>query len=205
MEPPPGVISCGLVGLSNGYKCPSPDSLGMPEKDTVRMVGELMAVAARTAPKAGGQDFIEVQLISDSERIALGNDMIHVAKERKLAGFERDGKNVLDSDAVLIIGLLPHKGVGLNCGACGYKTCQEFNEKSHSGDFDGPNCAIRLLDLGIALGSAAKMASELNVDNRIMYRIGVSAKRLKIGKAQVCHGIPLSATGKSIFFDRPQN
>jgi uncharacterized ferredoxin-like protein len=175
----------------------------MATKDTVRFVAELMAVAARTAPKAAGQDFIEVQILSDSERITLGNDMIQVGKERGIYGFERDGKNVLDSDVVLLIGLLPHKGVGLNCGACGYATCQEFNAKACSGDFDGPNCGIRLLDLGIAIGSAVKLASALNVDNRVMYRIGVSAKRLKIGKSNVVHGIPLSATGKSIFFDRP--
>lgn len=198
-----------LAGPSPFLKTPSvvysrptipPD---MAVKDTVRTVGELMAVAARTAPKAGGQDFIEVLLLSDSERIALGNDMIQIAKERDIYGFERDGKNVLDSDAVLLIGLLPHKGTGLNCGACGYGSCQEFNAKSFSGDFGGPNCAIRVLDFGIALGSAAKMASELNVDSRIMYRAGVSACRLKIGKSKFFHGIPLSATGKSIFFDRP--
>ena len=175
----------------------------MATKDTVKMVGELMAVAARTAPKAGGQDYIEVMVLSDSERVALGNDMIQISKERGIYGFERDGKNVLDSDAVLLVGLLPHKGIGLNCGACGCASCEEFNAKSSSGDFDGPNCDIRLLDLGIALGSAVKLASELNVDNRIMYRAGVSAKRLKIGKSNIIHGIPLSATGKSIFFDRP--
>jgi len=171
--------------------------------DTVRLVGELMSVAAKTAPKAGGKDFIEVTLLSDSERVALGQDMIQIAKERGIQGFERDGKNVLDSEAVLLVGLLPHKGVGLNCGACGFSNCEEFNSKSSSVDFEGPNCAIRILDLGIALGSAAKLASELNVDNRVMYRIGVSAKRLGIGKARFSHGIPLSATGKNIFFDRP--
>jgi uncharacterized ferredoxin-like protein len=171
--------------------------------DTVRLVGELMSVAARTAPKAAGQDFIEITLLSDSERIAVGKDMIQIAKERGKQGFERDGKNVLDSDAVLLVGILPHKGAGLDCGACGFSSCQEFNAKSNSVDFEGPNCALRLLDLGIALGSAAKLASELNVDNRIMYRIGVSAKRLGIGKAKFSHGIPMSATGKSIYFDRP--
>lgn len=175
----------------------------MTMKDTVRMVGELMAVAARTAPKAVGKDFIEVMMLSDSERIALGNDMVLVGKERGIQGFERDGQNVLDSDAVLLVGLLPHKGVGLNCGACGYASCEEFNGMARSGDFEGPNCAIRLLDLGIALGSAAKIASELNVDSRVMYRVGVSAKRLKMSGSRICHGIPLSATGKSIFFDRP--
>lgn len=178
--------------------------LAMSIKETVNLVGELMAVAARTAPKAVGKDFIEVNLLTESERIALGNDMIQVGKERGLAGFERDGKNVLDSDAVLLIGLLPHKGVGLNCGGCGFASCEEFNTKSYSGDFDGPNCILRVLDLGIALGSATKIASELNVDNRIMYRIGVSAKRLGLTKSRASHGIPLSATGKNIFFDRSQ-
>jgi uncharacterized ferredoxin-like protein len=176
----------------------------MSLRKTVKMVGELMEVAARTAPKAGGQDFVETRLLSDSERIALGNDMMQIGKERKIFGFERDGKNVLDSDAVLLIGLLPHKGIGLDCGSCGCSNCQEFNSKSFEGDFAGPNCVIRALDLGIALGSAAKIASELNVDNRIMYRIGVSARRLGLSKANISHGIPLSATGKNIFFDRPK-
>lgn len=188
----------------DGYKRPVRDSPNMTMKETVRFVGELMAVAARTAPKAAGKDFIEVALLSDSERVALGTDMIKIGKERGNPGFERDGQNVLDSDALLFVGLLSHKGAGNNCGACGFASCQEFNSKSYTGDFTGPNCALRLLDLGIALGSAAKTASELNVDNRIMYRIGVSAKRLGIGKSNICLGIPLSATGKSIFFDRPQ-
>ncbi len=176
----------------------------MSIKDTVMMVGELMAVAAKTAPKAAGQDFVEIRLLTDSERVALGNDMVQLSKERGLWGFERDGKNVLDSDAVLLIGLLPHQGIGLNCGGCGCENCEEFNSKSHSGDFEGPNCVIRVLDMGIALGSAAKLAAELNVDNRIMYRIGVSARRLGLSKSRMVHGIPLSATGKSIFYDRPQ-
>jgi uncharacterized ferredoxin-like protein len=56
--------------------------------------------------------------------------------------------------------------------------------------------------MGIALGSAAKVAQEMNVDNRIMYRVGVSAKRLGLSKANMVHGIPLSAKGKNIYFDR---
>ena len=190
--------------MDNAYKSPARHDPSMSIKETVQMVGELMAVAATTAPKANGKDFIEVKLLTESERAALGNDMVQVGKERAISGFERDGKNVLDSDAVLLIGLLPHKGAELNCGACGYASCQEFDTKSYVGDFEGPNCVIRVLDLGIALGSAAKIASELNVDNRIMYRIGVSAKRLGLSKSRIVHGIPLSATGKSIFFDRPR-
>ena len=174
----------------------------MTMKDAVRLVGELMTLSARTAPKGAGQDFVEVRLAEESEKITLGTDMIQIAKERDIPGFERDGQNVLDSDAVVLIGLLPHKGLGLDCGGCGFSSCAEFNEKSSQGDFDGPSCAIRLLDLGIALGSAAKTAMDHNVDNRIMYRIGVSAKRLGMMKSSIIHGIPLSASGKNIFFDR---
>jgi uncharacterized ferredoxin-like protein len=178
--------------------------MDMALKDTVRFVGDLMELAARTAPKGRGEDLIEVIVLTEDERMAVGNDMIQIGKERSDPGFERDGRNVLDSDAVVFIGLLAHKGVGLNCGACGHSSCDEFDHEKISIDFDGPNCAIRLLDLGIALGSAVKIASELNVDNRIMYRIGVSVKRLGIGRSCIGHGIPLSATGKNIFFDRNQ-
>jgi len=43
----------------------------------------------------------------------------------------------------------------------------------------------------------------LNVDNRIMYRIGSAAMKLKLlPEASVIMGIPLSALGKNIYFDR---
>jgi len=174
----------------------------MALKETVRLVGDMMELAARTAPKGMGQDFIEVKVLSEEDRVSLGNEMVSMARERGVGGFERDGRNVLESDAVVLIGLLPHKGAGLNCGACGFSGCEEFNSTARSMDFEGPNCALRLLDLGIALGSAAKTASEMNVDNRIMYRVGVAARRLGLMKARISHGIPLSATGKNIFFDR---
>jgi len=58
------------------------------------------------------------------------------------------------------------------------------------------------MDLGIAVGSAVKTASMLNVDNRVMYSVGVAALRLGMVKGNLALGIPLSATGKSIYFDR---
>lgn len=171
--------------------------------DAVITVAGLMELSARTAPKGLGQDLIETILLNDEQRVRLGQDMLEISRERSSPGFQRDGQNVLDSDAVVLIGLMPHRAAGLNCQACGFTTCEEFNARSTYGEFEGPNCAIRLLDLGIALGSAAKTASDMNVDNRIMYRIGVSAKRLGLSKARIVHGIPLSAKGKNIFFDRP--
>lgn len=70
--------------------------------------------------------------------------------------------------------------------------------------FAGPNCAIRMADLGIALGSAVKTAQIHNVDNRIMYSGGVAAIDLGLlgTDCTVAYAIPLSVTGKNIFFDR---
>jgi uncharacterized ferredoxin-like protein len=56
--------------------------------------------------------------------------------------------------------------------------------------------------MGIAIGSAVKVASMMNADNRIMYNAGVVARRLGLTDAGFVMGIPLAATGKSIYFDR---
>jgi len=175
------------------------------EKEGVLKAAELMLVSARTAPKSGGVDDILTLIVYGREKDALADEMEKIAKERNINGFTRDAKNTRDSDVVVLIGVRGTKSFGLNCGACGYSTCEEFEktEKILRQDFEGPTCLLKALDLGIALGSAAKTASILNVDNRIMYRIGVAAKRLGLmPEASIIMGIPLSAKGKSIYFDR---
>ena len=168
----------------------------------LRVVADLMAIAARTAPKSAGHDFVVVRVIEGDELKALGNQMIEYGPRTGKKDFDRDGKNVLDSDAVILIGIKDAKSLNLDCGACGAETCEALLVNSHEGEFSGPQCAFRLLDMGIALGSAVKTASILNVDNRIMYRAGVLAREMGLIDADFVMGIPLSATGKSIYFDR---
>jgi len=109
---------------------------------------------------------------------------------------------VAASDVVVLIGIKDAQPLGLNCGACGVDICELLPINTVEGEFRGPQCAYRLLDMGIALGSAVKTASMLNVDNRIMYRIGTVARAMKMVAWDFVMGIPLSATGKNIFFDR---
>lgn len=170
--------------------------------DAIRTVAQLMEISARTAPKGAGKDFIEITTLYGDDLRRVGEEMVRMADERKSPNFARDGRNVLDSQALVLIGLRNHPGVGLDCGACGFKTCAEMRHGSVEGEFAGPSCAVRLLDMGIALGSAVKTAGIHNVDNRIMYRAGAAARRLGLIKASYVMGIPLSATGKSIFYDR---
>jgi uncharacterized ferredoxin-like protein len=171
-------------------------------EDAVSIVAKLMELSARTAPKAVGKDFIEVEILTDEQKNALGREMIKVGEEKANPGFKRDGQNVIDSSVVVLIGLLEHSGLGIDCMACGFESCKAMEATKIRGDFLGPNCAHRLADLGIAVGSAVKTASMHNVDNRVMERAGLAARRLGLIKSNIAYGIPLSVTGKSIFFDR---
>ena len=184
--------------------CPKIESQ-KAEKEALLDAARLMLIAARTAPKTAGVDDILTLIVYGQEKNTIACKMEEIGEERKLEGFKRDAKNVRDSEAVVLIGVRGSKSVGLNCGACGYKTCKEFEEtkRKQGEDFTGPTCMLKALDLGIALGSAAKTASMLNVDNRIMYRIGTATTKLKmLPEATVIMGLPISAKGKSIYFDR---
>ncbi len=171
------------------------------QKEVLKTVAELMELSARTAPKSAGRDFIVTKIVHTEEVSKLGDEMVKYGKETGKKNFDRDGMNVKNSDCVLLIGLKDADTLGLNCGGCGSERCEELEPKEMK-EFKGPQCALRLLDLGIAIGSAVKTASILNVDNRIMYRAGVVARKMGLIDADVVMGIPISATGKSIYFDR---
>jgi len=175
------------------------------EQEALLEAAKFMLISARTAPKTAGIDDILTLIVYNKKKDAIAKKMEEIAEELKSESFRRDAKNVRDSEAVILVGVRGIKSIGMNCGACGYKNCKNFEEKTKKlgQDFVGPTCLFKALDLGIALGSAAKTASMLNVDNRIMYRIGTAAFRLKMmPEATVIMGIPISAKGKNIYFDR---
>jgi uncharacterized ferredoxin-like protein len=170
-------------------------------EDVVRNAVELMALSARTAPKLGGEDFVVIKTLYGDDVSRLGEEMIKYGIEKNKRNFDRDGENVKKSPVVLLVGLKDAETLGLDCGACGFDNCSECQEHSGS-EFDGPQCAFRILDLGIAIGSAVKMAGMLSIDNRIMYRAGVVARKMGLIDASFAMGIPFSVTGKNIYFDR---
>ena len=178
----------------------------MPEYDYTNHlleVARLMELACRTAPKSHGQDFVEVKIVSGEEVRELAASMLSFGKKSGKENFDRDAKNVEKSPVVVLIGLKNASTLGLNCSACGFASCDSLKQASRTnGEFAGPVCALRHLDFGIALGSAVKTAQILNVDNRIMYRIGVAARESGFVDWDFVMGIPLSATGKNIYYDR---
>ncbi len=183
---------------------------GPIEKEAVEMAASMMAVGARTSPKARGVDSVKTVVLTGNDLEKLAREMKKKVKEKsiELPSFERDADNVRSSAAVLLIGVSRNPKrveLPLNCGACGYKNCKDLLAagRKEGEDFTGPVCIFQAIDLGIALGSAVKLAGELNIDNRIMYTVGAAAKKLNLLDSDLVIGIPLSVTGKNPYFDRP--
>ncbi|GFK95891.1 hypothetical protein NNJEOMEG_03764 [Fundidesulfovibrio magnetotacticus] len=177
-------------------------------KDTAIQVAQLMAASARTAPKAGGKDFLEIAVISreeDLQRIAQAMRE-HAPKSSNEAYWLRDAANIAQCHALVLVGLGKSLGAGYDCGACGHPTCKAFEASRALTDtpmgYDGPHCVMRMMDIGAALVSAAKTASLLNLDNRVQQRVGAAARALGYIDAGVVMGIPVGFYGKSVFFDR---
>ena len=176
------------------------------EMNALLLAAQLMAVSVRTAPKTRGIDHIVTLIVTGDEKDRLAQMMEQKVeqKTKRLPFFKRDAINLRRSPVALLIGVQGTHTEGIDCGACGYPACDEFSktETQNGEDFTGPNCIFKAIDLGIALGSAGKVASDLNIDNRLMYTVGAAAKALGLLNADVIIGIPLSVSGKNIFFDR---
>ena len=177
-------------------------------KEVTEMAVKLMAASARTAPKAGGKDFLEIVVITKDEDLKkIAHTMKEYAsKSTNEAYWLRDASNIENSQALLLVGLSKPVTAGYDCGGCGYPTCKEFEKAKQMKDkemgYTGPHCVMRMIDIGVALSSAAKTASLLNVDNRVQQRVGAAARAMGLIKGEVVMGIPVSITGKSIYYDR---
>ncbi len=181
------------------------------EQEAIVTAARMIMAAVTTAPKTRGVSTIQSALIVGDDKELLAQAMEKHGPQKAAAKdiFGRDARNVRNSAAVVLIGVkgtMPKKPENpLNCGACGCPTCAEFIKvkKGKQGeDFVGPLCVFQSIDLGIALGVAAKVAAELNIDNRLMYTIGGAAMDMQILESDIIIGLPLSVSAKNIFFDR---
>jgi len=165
----------------------------------------LMAASAKTAPKSKGKDDLDICYFEDKELQKVTN---YMGTEEFSKNFTGKKEFFLDSDilvlkesqGVIAIGVKAKKPLMMNCGKCGCKNCVEFLKTLKKNK--NVNCIFKILDLGFAVCSACKTASELNIDNRVMYDIGEAIRRLYMQNCDIVLGIALSIKGNNIFFDR---
>ena len=176
-----------------------------PESDVLDTLAKSILLAARTAPKAKGVDDIVTALVEKEDVEVLASTMEKLAdqKGQGFAFLKRDAVNLRNAGAAVLIGVKTSEAAGLNCGACGFETCAELLERQKvKVEFMGPNCMFKYVDLGIAIGAAVAKAKDFCIDNRVMYTVGAAARVSGLLDADVVFGIPLSETGKNMFFDR---
>ena len=169
------------------------------EEKVVMDTASRMCAAARTAPKTRGIDNIITLVLTGTEKDTLADKMDEIA-EREFKGtltfFPQNAKNLRSAQAVVLIGVKRYYNGLKFCSYCGFENCEKCEEA------DG-RCVFNMIDLGIALGSAVSIAADDRVDNRIMFSIGKAAAEMNYADDSVVwQGIPISISGKNIFFDR---
>ena len=121
--------------------------------NTVKALAEAVMTAARTAPKAKGRDLVEVAMITDEDIEHLSQTMIQMSEGSGLKFLLRDAANILQAEAVIIIGIKQENSVcGLNCGYCGYASCEAKPECTP--------CMMNGVDVGIAIGAGTDIAMD---------------------------------------------
>jgi uncharacterized ferredoxin-like protein len=168
-------------------------------KKTIIDVARLMLIAARTAPKGKGADNLEMCILTGNDIRLVAMEMRKIGEQQEYDIFIRDADNITGhADAIVLIGTRIQSLDLKVCGLCGFADCETKNK------FPLVPCVFNTGDLGIAIASAAVVAAQHFVDNRIMHTVGLAALNLEIlGKAvKIAWGIPLSATSKNPYFDR---
>ena len=167
-------------------------------KDALLAVAHKMVIAARTAPKGRGADTFVFSIVEGDDIKKISEKLAALGAQYEVPAFVRDAQSILSAPVMVLFGSTI-KPLGLKkCGMCGFANCDEKNKQPEI------PCAFNAGDLGIAIGSAAGVAMDHRVDNRIMYTVGQAVMDLGLmGKdVKLAYAIPLSATSKNLFFDR---
>ena len=169
------------------------------EESAILNLAYSICAAVRTAPKACGIDQLETAVLIGEDKDCVTTEMRRIGESLGESGrfFCRDADNADASSAIVLVGAkCETRGLGEKCRLCGFENCESC-EKA------GAVCVFTPMDLGIALGSAVSLVADNRVDNRIMFTIGQAAAGLGLlGEHKLIMGIPLSASGKSVFYDR---
>jgi uncharacterized ferredoxin-like protein len=169
------------------------------EESAILNLAYSVCAAARTAPKACGIDHLETAVLTGEDKDRLTAEMRRLGESHGEAGlhFLRDADNVDVSGAVVLVGAKYEvRDLGEVCKLCGFHNCAACGKA-------GATCVFTAMDLGIALGSAVSLVADNRVDNRLMFTMGQAAASLGLlGEYKMIIGIPLSTSGKSVFYDR---
>ncbi|HWI55335.1 MAG TPA: DUF2148 domain-containing protein [Desulfobacteria bacterium] len=195
-------------------------------KDVVIQAAKFMGTAAITAPKGGGIDSVEVEVLSGEEELeALARKVEALARQRKNKvqrnRFLSEAVMVRDADAIVLLGnyRAADSMLDAGCGLCtGKPNCYDvyakrINKLGAQVDLaeedpdpekliNGPLCGFKVIDHGHAAASALMIAKRLFVDAMPLFSVSVAAQQLGYcPKSQFVVAILVAARNKNPFVD----
>jgi len=197
----------------------------MERREGVLAAARLAANAAITAPKGGGVPITEAHIVhGEKELVQIAKKMVELAEanpanEMWRTIFKTEAEMVRMTDVVLFLGC--HTALNpfdITCDYCsgpgkGCKWLYEQRKAKHGiideeqvihPDWliDGPFCTWRIVDFGLGVGTALKVAKKLFVDCRVMMSVGLAGQKLGYcPKSQMVVGIPMAALSKDPYAD----
>jgi len=181
----------------------------------------LMAIAKQciqaslNAPQVTGRLKLKAEIITGEELIPMMKIWEELAKTKNVvyvicykmykALYDRGEMPVM-----ILFGadLSQSPGMEWNCGACGFKTCLEFDKYSRENQGmgtlgGGPSCNWMALDFGAACDWACAAAYQYNIPNRIESFGGVIFKLLgHMPEASCTLTLPLGPCKERVYVDR---
>jgi uncharacterized ferredoxin-like protein len=176
-------------------------------------VAKLCIQATLKAPQITGRLKISTKIVTDDDLMPVVDVIGELAKIAHYAHWDHQTflQTLDDKDLplLLLIGAdLTVSDLKLNCGACGFKTCADFNRyakkmKDSQPIVRGPSCNWKMLDFSIACDWACAAAWQYNVENRILGSAGLAAQFLGLmpGCSTVM-GLPLGPPRELVWYSR---
>ncbi|MEM4576320.1 MAG: DUF2148 domain-containing protein [Candidatus Nezhaarchaeales archaeon] len=151
----------------------------------------LITIVAKSALSAKS---IETKLVDGEQKEELAKYMNQLAEELRDPSYKAEIEDVRLADVVMLVGLKDGGEIAkMNCGACGFPTCEDMLKNRREGLlFPGPTCIIRALDLGATVDYITKLCISLGIKAKASLKVGVAAKRLGYFKCDVIVGALLT-------------
>jgi len=170
----------------------------LDEKDITEIVSNFVKITAERSPTFFGEN-IEIVLLDHAEREMLAEEMFQLSDEFKDELYSLEGDFIESSDKIVLIGLEDHPPFDIDCKACGYETCEDYQEAEEKVDiFEGPNCVFAILDLGVVIGHAWNTIENYRLRPDISVKAGLAAKHLGLIESRVSLAVTINiGSGKS--------
>ncbi len=155
------------------------------------IVAKLMAISAVNTHREDMPSRLDVTVLDEAEREILVEEMFQMAEKNDDEIYSQMGESIRNSKDLILVGLDDDTTLGLDCQACGFSSCEELSKIRKEDIFEGPNCVFRVIDLGIAVGSALRTANVHNVKGEVMIKGGIAAKRVGLSTSRVVLAVPI--------------